>query len=88
MKIVDATGRRVKIAGGNWSGGHAKRHCVSGLDRRPIREMIRDIRDGLGMNCIRLTFSLQLFKDNNFIDKQLIKNNPEFYGKTATEIFD
>ena len=21
-KIVDATGRRVKLAGGNWSGGH------------------------------------------------------------------
>ena len=23
MKIVDSTGKRVKIAGGNWSGGHA-----------------------------------------------------------------
>jgi hypothetical protein len=22
MKIVDAKGRRVKLAGGNWSGGH------------------------------------------------------------------
>jgi len=31
MKIVDATGKRVKLAGGNWSGGHAERHCVSGL---------------------------------------------------------
>ncbi len=31
MKIVDATGRRVKLAGVNWSGGHAERHCVGGL---------------------------------------------------------
>lgn len=31
MKIVDATGRRVKLAGGNWSGGHMCRHCVDGL---------------------------------------------------------
>lgn len=36
MKIVDATGRRVKLAGTNWSGGHAKRHCVAGLDRLHI----------------------------------------------------
>lgn len=31
MSIVDATGRRVKLAGVNWSGGHAERHCVGGL---------------------------------------------------------
>jgi len=30
-KIVDSTGRRVKLAGGNWSGGHMCRHCVDGL---------------------------------------------------------
>jgi hypothetical protein len=31
MKIIDATGRRVKLSGGNWSGAHAERHCVGGL---------------------------------------------------------
>ena len=31
MSIVDSTGRRVKLAGVNWSGGHAERHCVGGL---------------------------------------------------------
>jgi hypothetical protein len=31
MKIVDETGRRVHLAGGNWSGGHMCRHCVDGL---------------------------------------------------------
>jgi hypothetical protein len=36
MAIVDSTGRRVKLAGANWSGGHAARHCVGGLDRRPM----------------------------------------------------
>ena len=30
-KIVDTTGKRVKLAGGNWSGGHMCRHCVDGL---------------------------------------------------------
>jgi len=31
IKIVDAQKRRVKLAGGNWSGGHMCRHCVDGL---------------------------------------------------------
>lgn len=39
MKIVDATGRRVKLAGGNWSGGHMCRHTVDGLECRPLRDI-------------------------------------------------
>lgn len=62
MKIVDSTGRRVKLAGGNWSGGHMKRHCVGGLDKRPLRQMCYEIRHKFGMNSVRLTFSLQLFR--------------------------
>ncbi len=30
-KIVDSTGRRVKIVGGSWSGAHMCRHCIDGL---------------------------------------------------------
>lgn len=88
MRIVDRTGRRVKLAGGNWSGGHAKRHCVGGLDRRPLQGLCKDIREKFGMNCVRLTFSLQLFRENNHVDKQLIKENPNLFGKTASQIFD
>jgi len=58
MAIVDSTGRRVKIAGGNWSGGHASRHCVGGLDRKPLQKLIKDIKEVFGMNCVRITFSL------------------------------
>jgi len=83
MKIVDATGRRVKIAGANWSGGHMKRHCVGGLDRRPLNELCKDIRTKFGMNCVRLTFSLQLLRDNNVIDNSLISKNPNLFKKTA-----
>lgn len=67
MKIVDATGRRVKLAGGNWSGGHMCRHCVDGLQCRPLRDIAMDIRFKFKMNCIRLTYSLQLIYDNNVI---------------------
>ena len=45
MKIVDQTGRRVKLAGANWSGGHASRHCVAGLDRQPLTEILKKIKN-------------------------------------------
>jgi hypothetical protein len=76
MKIVDATGHRVKLAGGNWSGGHAERHCVGGLEYRKLSDMAREVRNTFDMNCIRLTFSLEMFYKNNVIDHSLIKANP------------
>jgi hypothetical protein len=68
MRIVDSTGQRVKLAGGNWSGGHMGRHCVDGLEFRSLRDIAMDIRFKFKMNCIRLTYSLQLIYDNNIID--------------------
>lgn len=88
MKIVDATGRRVKLAGGNWSGAHMCRHTVDGLECRPLRDMAEDIRYKFKMNCIRLTYSLQLIFDDNVIPEKYLKANPEMKGKTAMEIFD
>ena len=40
------------------------------------------------MNVIRLTFSLQMFFDDNVVDKKLIAANPQLFGKTAMQIFD
>lgn len=88
MKIVDSTGRRVKLAGGNWSGGHMCRHCVDGLECRPLKDIAMDIRFKFKMNCIRLTYSLQLIYDNNVVPEKYIKANPALKGKTAMEIFD
>jgi endoglucanase len=87
-RIVDATGRRVKLAGGNWSGGHMCRHCVDGLECRPLRDLAKDIKYKFHMNCIRLTYSLQLFFDNNKVPNKYLTANPELIGKTSMEIFD
>lgn len=86
--IVDATGRRVKLAGGNWSGGHLCRHCVDGLECRPLKDIAIDLRYKFNLNCIRLTFSLQLFFDNNKVESKYLTANPELIGKTSIEIFD
>ena len=40
-KIVDAKGRRVKLAGVNWSGAHMCRHCVDGLEYRKLKDICR-----------------------------------------------
>lgn len=40
------------------------------------------------MNCIRLTFSLQMFYDNNIIDPKLIAADPSLSGKASMDIFD
>ena len=47
-----------------------------------------DIRFKFKMNCIRLTYSIQLIVDNNVVPEKYIKANPELKGKTALEIFD
>jgi hypothetical protein len=88
MKIVDGLGRRVKLAGVNWSGCHAERHCVGGLDCRPLEDIVRCIREELGFNTVRLTFSLQMFYDNNVISNNLISANPQLHGKKSMEIFE
>ena len=57
-RIVDSTGRRVKLAGGNLSGGHMRRHCIDGLECKPLKEIATIIRYKFKMNCIILTYSL------------------------------
>lgn len=83
IKIVDATGRRVKLAGGNFSGAHMCRDCVDGLECRPLRDIAMDIRYKFKMNCIRLTYSLQMFYDDKPVPEKFLKANPELIGKTG-----
>ena len=83
MKIVDNKGRRVKLAGGNWSGAHMCRHCVDGLECRPMRDIAMDIRFKFKMNVIRLTYSLQLIFDNDIIPAKYLLANPDLIGKTS-----
>jgi len=43
---------------------------------RPLRDIALDIRHKFKMNCVRLTYSLQLYYDNNIIDKKYLTANP------------
>ena len=59
------------------------RHCVDGLECRPLKDIALDIKNLFKMNCIRLTYSLQMFYDDNIINSQFLLANPELKGKTA-----
>jgi endoglucanase len=50
--------------------------------------MARYIKDVLDFNVVRLTFSLQMFYDDNVVDQKLISANPDLFGKTSMQIFD
>ena len=63
------------------------RHCVDGLEMRRLKDLCREIRE-FGFNCVRLTFSLQLFYDNNVINNRYISANPEYFNITAMDLFD
>ena len=87
MAVVDTKNRRVKLAGGNWSGGHAARHCVGGLDYQSLEILCKDIRHKFSMNCVRLCFSLELFRKNNKVPNNLVKANKFMFGMTSIQIF-
>jgi endoglucanase len=87
-KIVDAKGKRVTLQGVNWFGMETSLHAPHGLWKRDYKEMLAQIR-ALGYNLIRLPYSVQALRSNNFsgIDFS-IGTNKEFEGKTPLEIMD
>lgn len=48
-----------------------------------MKDIAMDIRFKFKMNCIRLTYSLQLIYDNNVIPAKYLKANPDLIGKTS-----
>ena len=39
------------------------------------------------MNCIRLTYSLQMINDTKCVDKKYLGNNSDLYNNTPFQIF-
>ena len=56
--ILDAKGKRLKLAAVNWYGAEEKDYVVAGLDVAPLPELARRIRL-LGYNAVRLPWSNQ-----------------------------
>jgi aryl-phospho-beta-D-glucosidase BglC (GH1 family) len=85
-RIVDVTGRALRLAGVNWYGFDCPSMVAGGLDHQPLDSICRQIVT-LGFNHIRLPFSVQLVQANPPVTRYLDKN-PALRGKTALQIMD
>ncbi|KAI1172514.1 endoglucanase E1 [Nemania sp. FL0916] len=83
--IVDATGRRLKLASVNWYGGSDELFIPGGLDKQHRSVIAASIRK-LGFNSVRLPYSDEMVMTNPHIHKHL-GQNPDLVGQRALDIF-
>jgi endoglucanase len=85
--IVDANGRRVRLAGVNWYGFHEDLGVAPGLERTDRHALARLIA-GLGFNSVRLPFSLWMTEQTAPVPDQYLAANPDLAGATPMQIYD
>jgi endoglucanase len=85
--IVDANGRRVKLAGVNWIGAHMDDGVVAGLDR-VHRDALAQTIAGLGFTCVRFPFSLRMTQQITPVADTYLTANTDLYGSTPMEVYD
>ncbi|OTA27967.1 hypothetical protein BTJ68_09777 [Hortaea werneckii EXF-2000] len=72
--IVDAHGRRFKLASVNWYGASDIHYVAMGLDERHRRDIARTIRE-MGFNSVRFPYSDQMVIENPSVDVKHISAN-------------
>lgn len=85
--IVDKNGRRFKLKSINWYGASDELNIVLGLDKKPIHDIVRMIKD-TGFNSVRLPFSNEMLRVTKKVDSKLLAANPGLIGKSPIQIFD
>jgi endoglucanase len=85
--IVDAKGKRFKLASVNWYGGESKDFVVAGLDIADLHAIASLIRQ-LGFNSVRLLWSNEMVESNPVVAPARLAKNPSLVGLHALEVFD
>jgi Cellulase (glycosyl hydrolase family 5) len=85
--IVDANGRRVRLAGVNWIGAHMDDGVAPGLDRVPRGALAKTIAR-LGFNCVRFPFSVWMTRLTSPVPDRYLAANPDLYGSTPLQVYD
>lgn len=84
--VVDAEGRRFKIASVNWYGASDELFVVGGLNVEH-RDVIAQTIRKLGFNSVRLPYADELVTANPVVDEGLLTSNPDLVGMRALDIF-
>ena len=85
--IVDAHGKRVRLAGVNWYGASEDLGVPAGLDcvdRNTLAELIA----AQGFNCVRFPFSLWMTEQTAAVADQYLLRNPDLHGSTPMQVYD
>ena len=85
--IVDAHGRRVRLAGVNWYGAHEDDGVAPGLDRAGRHTLARRIAMH-GFNSVRLPFSLWMTEQAAPVPDEYLAANPDLSGATPMQVYD
>jgi endoglucanase len=85
--IVDAHGRRVRLAGVNWYGASEDMGVPVGLDCTDLNALAELIA-AQGFNCVRFPFSLWMTEQTTPVADEYLLRNPELQGSTPLEVYD
>jgi endoglucanase len=85
--IVDAHGKRVRLAGVNWYGASEDIGVPAGLDRVD-RNALAELIAKQGFNCVRLPFSLWMTEQTAPVADQYLRRNPDLSGSTPIQVYD
>ncbi|KAI1083332.1 glycoside hydrolase family 5 protein [Whalleya microplaca] len=84
--VVDATGRRYKLASVNWYGASDEVFIPGGLDVQHRSVIAATIRL-LGFNSVRLPYSDEMVMLNPHILPHLLTANPDLIGLRALDVY-
>jgi endoglucanase len=85
--IVDAHGKRVRLAGVNWYGASEDIGVPAGLDR-VNRNALAELIAKQGFNCVRFPFSLWMTEQTTPVADQYLLANPDLNGSTPIGVYD
>jgi len=85
--IVDAHGRRVRLAGVNWYGAHEDLGLAPGLDRTHRSKLAKTIALH-GFNSVRLPFSLWMTGQASPVPDRYLAANRDLSGSTPMQVYD
>ncbi|TAK37156.1 MAG: glycoside hydrolase family 5 protein [Chloroflexota bacterium] len=86
-RILDATGREVRLTGVNWFGLETCNFAPHGLWSRSWKDLL-DVVTSLGSNVIRLPYSNQLFDSSSIPNGIDFYQNPDLKGMSGLQIMD
>ena len=60
---------------------------INGLDEIDLDVLSHNI-SSMGFNCVRLPYSIELYKEDPVVENSSVSANPHLFGLTGMEIFD